>query len=198
MSLLLETIRIENGLIRNSAYHEMRMKLSCEKIFRKSRHFNLAETIRIPHQAKNNVFKCRLIYDTEIRQIELLPYSPVQVRTLKMIENNKISYAFKYADRTEINRLYGLRGKADDILIIKNGLVADTSRANICFFDGEKWVTPSTPLLNGTCRQRLLDEGEIFEAEIKASEIDRFQYFLLINAMLGFNVSSCSSVHNIS
>jgi 4-amino-4-deoxychorismate lyase len=50
------------------------------------------------------------------------------------------------------------------------------------------WLTPKTPLLNGTTRQRLLDDGKIVEAEIKVHELRRFTKVALLNAMIGFDI----------
>ena len=70
------------------------------------------------------------------------------------------------------------------MIFLKNGKVTDSSYANIIFFDGIQWFTPSTFLLNGTCRQRLLNEGKITEAPIHYTDIRDFQQIGFINAML--------------
>ncbi|NLJ06239.1 MAG: hypothetical protein GX437_01080 [Sphingobacteriales bacterium] len=197
MSLLLETIRIEKGLPCHAAYHEHRMKYSLEKVFSVTRSFNLKKELHIPDEAFRQTYKCRIIYDEEIRQVEYVPHVKTPVKVLKIIENNRISYPFKFADRSKLNELFSLKGKADDILIAKNGFVTDTSRANILFSDGEKWITPATPLLKGTCRQRLLDEGRIFEQEIRTSDLVFFRSFVLINAMLDFLPENQLPVQNI-
>jgi 4-amino-4-deoxychorismate lyase len=82
--------------------------------------------------------------------------------------------------------LFAQRDNADDIVIVKNGLVTDAFAANLIFFDGQKWVTPNTPLLKGTQRQYSLDQGIISETEIKESDISSFQKVGLINAMVSF------------
>ena len=76
-----------------------------------------------------------------------------------MIENNKICYSLKLTDRSQINRLLKQKGNYDDILIVKNGFITDTSISNIIFYNGSKWITPAAPLLKGTCRDKLLKEG---------------------------------------
>jgi 4-amino-4-deoxychorismate lyase len=73
-------------------------------------------------------------------------------------------------------------------LIVKNGFITDTSSANILFYDGRDWVTPSTPLLMGTCREKLLRGGKIREENIKRDDIYKFKHFRLINAMIGENL----------
>ena len=76
-----------------------------------------------------------------------------------------------------------MKEKCDDILIVMNGLITDTSLSNLVFYNGATWVTPKKPLLKGTCRERLLEEGQITECDIHVNEINRFIGCKLINAM---------------
>jgi 4-amino-4-deoxychorismate lyase len=76
-----------------------------------------------------------------------------------------------------------LKGNYDDILIVKNAYITDSSYANILFYDGGKWFTPHMPLLAGTCRARLLKESKICEMKIKIDDIKKFESFCLINAL---------------
>ena len=51
------------------------------------------------------------------------------------------------------------------------------------FFDGNDWLTPDLPLLKGTCRARLLEQGVIREAELGVEDLNRFKGLKLINAL---------------
>ena len=42
-----------------------------------------------------------------------------------------IDYTYKSAHREELNALYAQKGMADDILIVRNGYLTDTSISNI-------------------------------------------------------------------
>ena len=82
-----------------------------------------------------------------------------------------------------------MREEGDDILIIKDLLVTDTSIANIAFeTSGGEWITPKNPLLKGTTRARLLDEGKLKEADIRVHELRSFTKVALLNAMIDFDV----------
>ena len=70
----------------------------------------------------------------------------------------------------------------EDIIIVKNGFVTDSSFSNLIFFDGKEWYTPSTPLLKGTTRARLLNEKKITERVIKIEDIKNYKSISLINA----------------
>ena len=115
-----------------------------------------------------------------------------------MVVSNDISYQYKYTDRDKINLLMEMRGDCDDILIIKNGLVTDSSVANVIFrTHGGNWITPVSYLLRGTRRENLLKSGLIEEYPVSFSDINRYTEVRLVNAMTGINDSEGISVRNI-
>ena len=97
---------------------------------------------------------------------------------------------------SELNKLYEKCQDADDILIVKKGYLTDTSIANIALFDGE-WKTPKYPLLKGTTRQRLLDNGKIHEDDIKVQDIGRFSKVALLNAMIDFDIIADENIKDV-
>jgi len=114
-----------------------------------------------------------------------------------LVEDNAIEYNLKYSDRTKLNLLFDKREECDDILIIKNKYVTDTLYCNIVFFDGEKWITPSHPLLKGTARERLLTQKTIFQEPVTIEHLQNFTHFKLINAMRDFDVVEATETGNI-
>jgi 4-amino-4-deoxychorismate lyase len=188
MSRLIESIRLLDGMSNNLSYHQARMDASIQDLFNRQNSIDLKQYLETAHYPKTGLFKCRILYDaTTIYSTEFISYAPKRVNSLKIIESNTIDYAYKYEARTSIDELYALRDKCEDIIIVKNGLVADSSYSNLVFFDGTDWITPSTPLLKGTMRQALLEAGVIQEGIITRKEISTFQRCRLINAMVGFN-----------
>ncbi|MBN2350912.1 MAG: aminotransferase class IV [Bacteroidales bacterium] len=185
MCLLVETIKIAGNEIYNLEFHNSRFNTSRQKLFKQHNFINLADLIKIPDTTEKGVIlKCRVLYDQKIQKIEYLPYERKIINSLKIVEDNTIQYAYKYADRDYIKKLYEERGDCDDILIVKGHFISDTSFCNIVFYDGNKWITPSTPLLKGTKRSMLLKTGKISEDELKLSDINKFRYCSLINAFL--------------
>jgi len=179
---LLETIRVQDGQPAHLAYHQQRVDQSLKALGYTAR-YELASLIKVPDSA---LYRCRIVYDETSFEISYIPYRKRAVRTLQPVQADGLDYALKYADRSALNALFEQRGAADDILIIKNGMVTDTSIANIAFFDGQRWVTPKHPLLKGTTRARLLVEKKIFESEIRLDDLPKFTRFALLNAMIGF------------
>jgi 4-amino-4-deoxychorismate lyase len=198
MSRLVETIRTEEGKLLNTDYHNERLIRSLYGVFGITKEIDLDKIITIPETSKKGIFKCRVEYDREIRKIEFLPYTIRPVKSLKLIEDNEIDYRYKFVDRTAIDRLMAGRAECDDILIIKNGSVTDSSYANVILMDQSgNWVTPSTCLLPGTRRASLLHQGLITEAKISYNDLNKYTKVKLINAMIGIDDTEGIPISNI-
>jgi len=187
MCLLLESIYLNDGVFRNLDYHEARMKYATRDLFHKETSFDLLTVLGTVEFPLQGLFKTRVIYDSEIRKIEFVPYTIKPVRSLKLIHDSSVIYNHKFLDRSTLDRLFAQRGTTDDILIIRNGLITDTYYANVIFQKNGKWFTPDSYLLNGTMRQSLLDVGMIGEARIGISDLTQFQSAKLINSMLAMD-----------
>ncbi len=196
---MVETIRIENGSPANLQYHNQRMSGSLSDLFGIRKEIKLASVLKVPPYASFGIYKCRIKYDAEIRNIEFQPYLIRPVKSLKLVTDNEIEYSYKFADRSRLYSLFEKKGASDDILIIKNGLVTDTFYANIVFkcTDGS-WITPESCLLKGTRRSALLDQNVISEARISAFDIKKFIEAKLINAMIDICDTEGIPVGNIT
>ena len=186
MSLLLESIRLDDGEFQNLFYHERRMNRSLKFLCGVQDHFDLEEFLSKIDRPTKGLYKCRIVYDDESKDIEFIPYQVRPINSLRVVEHDRVSYEFKYADRKLIDRLYGLKKDCDDVLIVKRGLVTDSSYANIVFRRGKRWYTPWSALLKGTMRSSLLEKNLIHEEEIRVEDIKTFESFKLINAMVQF------------
>jgi 4-amino-4-deoxychorismate lyase len=127
-----------------------------------------------------------VIYAKDFENVEFSVYHLPKIQSLKLVVNDEIDYHHKFADRSEIQKLFEKRGLADDILIIKNGLITDSSYTNILFFDGEYWLTPKQPLLMGVQRAVLIHAKKIIPTEIRPADLVHFTKARLINAMIRF------------
>jgi 4-amino-4-deoxychorismate lyase len=197
LPLFIETIRLDDGQLSNLRFHDERLNLTRKINFEKNQQWWLSQLIDIPEKFHRGLFKCRVTYGAQIEKIEFEPYQPRLVRRLRLIDDNTIEYHFKYKNRAPLNALFAQRGNADDVLIIKNGFITDTSYANIALWDGKKWLTPSTFLLAGTQRARLLEENLIFEQKIRAQDLPKYSHARLINSMLDFETTPNILIENI-
>ncbi|WP_187647882.1 aminotransferase class IV family protein [Nitrosophilus labii] len=180
--IFFETIKIEDGKVFHIDYHNKRLNKTITDNFGLKKDIKLQNFIESP---PSGLYRCKIIYDRDILQISYYPYKIREIKKLKLIKSD-IDYSYKYLDRNDIDTLFEKRGEADDVLIVKEGYITDTSIANIAFFDGKKWLTPKKPLLKGTTRERLLKEQKVFLADIKVKDLKKFEKFALMNAMIGF------------
>lgn len=184
MCRYIETIRIEKGRLRNIAYHDRRMNEVRREVWGVDRSVSLETYIDAsPYEERT---RCRVTYGRDVESVEFFPYQIRPVHSLQLVRGGQIEYRRKRADRSELNALFACRGEADDVLIVRGGLLADTSIANIALGDGTGWYTPASPLLEGTQRACLLDAGMIRPLDIHADDLSRFQKIRLFNAMIDF------------
>jgi 4-amino-4-deoxychorismate lyase len=156
------------------------------ELFPEASAIDLRNKISIPENCSSGIFKVRVLYGQTIEKIEIEPYIFRTIQSLKVVHHESIDYHLKFTDRQILQELFSQRGDCDDIIIIKNGFVTDSFAGNLLFFDGENWVTPTTPLLRGTKRQFLIDQGIISEKEIREEDIRSYQKIGIINAMIDF------------
>ncbi len=183
MSNLIESIKVLDGTVYNVKYHQERIDYSVKKIFALDQGFSLDQFFKEAILPASGLHKCRIIYGKKIVSFTIEPYVYNKVTSLKMVNADEISYDLKYEDRSALEALLKQKDDCDDILIVKNGLIADTSFSNILFYNGQEWLTPANPLLRGMQRQFLLDKGRIKEAEIRTSDFKKLTKVVLINAM---------------
>lgn len=181
---LLETIKIENGKIYNLRYHQARCDESRKALFKTQNTLNLSSFIKTP---PFGLWRCRILYEEHIKSIEYIPYIPKETKRLKIVSSS-LEYAHKYAKRTTLSSLSESEKNCDDIIIEKKGYLTDTTIANIAFYDGSQWYTPLNPLLKGTMRAKLLDEGFLQKKAISVQDLGDYTQVALMNAMLGFKV----------
>lgn len=199
MSRLIETLCIQNGEIRNPEFHQKRLDRSRWKLFGLDDEIDLEVLIKtnLKDISPTEKLKCRIIYGEEIESVELSPYQIKPIHSVRLVENNEIEYPFKFTDRSAFELMKDSVTE-DEIIIVKNGQITDTSYSNLVFFDGEKWITPVSYLLNGTMRQSLLKSGKIIEDEVNPKDLNRFFKFKLINAMMDLDESPELDVSIIS
>jgi len=184
MFQLIETICFENGAFQRIPLHENRMNRSRYHLFGRTKQLSLNRLLCIPESLIDQKTKCRVTYSDQVEEIEYEPYIPKKIRSLQLVRDDTIDYTFKLKDREQLNRLLNQRGHADEILIVKNGFITDTSYTNIAFLREGKWFTPASPLLSGTRREEYLQKNLLFPCMIRPDELHFYEEARLINAML--------------
>ena len=180
----IESIKITDGVPQNLELHAGRASRTIYDHFGIRGGLPLHEILHEARRHPQGLYKMRILYSKEIISINCEEYRPRNVRSLKLVEGGNIEYSYKYEERSSLNRLLEQKGEGDDILIVKNGLITDTSYSNIVFGMGGKLFTPSSFLLNGVKREFLLKSGIITQTEISPSDIASCDSIFMINSML--------------
>lgn len=183
MCQLFETIRIENGVAQNLGYHQQRVNQLASHAL-----FDYISRLELP---RVGTYRLRIDYTpTYIVQHTITPYVPRLINSLRLVVvDDNFQYPHKWADRSLLEQAFAQKGDADEVLLVRNGLITDTSFSNLLFLDGKQWVTPAEPLLAGTCRARLVHQQRIQATTIQVEDLAHFSHFMLINAMRDFDLT---------
>ena len=179
-----ETILIKDGKAQSISYHERRMNHTRAMLYGMTNKITLEN---IDFESEHSTARCKLIYAEEIIKTEITEYNKREMSRFRLVSSD-IEYEHKMLDRRELDSLFAARGEADDVLIIKNGLFTDTTIANVAFWIDGEWLTPAKPLLSGTMRQKLLDDGMLRIANITKDELSKISKMAIMNALRGFEV----------
>ncbi|OPX27187.1 MAG: branched-chain amino acid aminotransferase [Campylobacteraceae bacterium 4484_166] len=173
-----ETIKCEDFKIFNLRYHKDRVASTI------GLNLNLEDYIYPPNK---KLLKCKLVYDQSgVLSVDFTAYKKQNIKSFKLIYDDMIEYDKKYENRENIKKLFLQKGDNDEIIIVKNNLISDTSKANIAIKYKNGWITPKKPLLKGTKRAKMLEKKKITPSDITVDMLTNCQEFALLNAMVGF------------
>ncbi len=185
----IETICLKNGSFQALDWHQARVDRVFAEAFPGTNAFDVVRVLSqnpcmLTTENESDRIRCRMLYDQDEVSVSYFPYHIRPVSSLMLVEANEIDYHLKFADRSQLDALFALRGNCDDVLIVKDELVTDTSIGNVALYDGVQWFTPAKPLLRGTKRAQLLASGLLQEREIKKIDLYSYKYISVINAMI--------------
>jgi 4-amino-4-deoxychorismate lyase len=161
-------------------FHQARFDQTRRELFGTQERIVLADILTPP---KNMTCRIRVTYAQKIEQIEYIEYQPREMRSFALVETTQ-DYRYKSCDRTFLNE--ALRADADDVIFVKEGLLTDTTIANIALWIEGEWKTPLAPLLEGTTRARLLASGFLKAEHLSVSSLQKARKFAIMNALIGF------------
>lgn len=199
MSQFFESIRIVNGRVMNLSQHQIRVDRAMKSI--NSMDFlDLKKHIATLDLSKSGVYKLRISYNpykAEILKTRFEAYEEKSITTLRLVDIN-FNYEHKSEDREALNHAFGKRDGADDVLLVRNGLITDSWYCNVAFYNGEIWLTPKDALLQGTMRAKLIQTKKIVPADIKVQDIASFKKIRLFNAMIPWSEQKDIPIKNIN
>ena len=195
---LFESLALEGRQIKNLFHHQRRFERSYRSVYHSPPPFRLSDAIKgisLPGGTKR--YKVRIRYNRFGTQTEILEYWPRAIHSLQLIEDHKLDYHLKWTNRESLTELYSQKGSCDDILLCSHGCLQDSSYANIALLQKGQWYTPDSPLLPGTKRALLLDKGLLTERTIRVEELEKYEGFQLMNALLKFDPNHSVPVSRI-
>lgn len=180
------------------SYHEARTQRARKVLFGIDQPLFLNE-INPPEKLEcDQTYKCRVIYDENIKQVTFQAYQYKPAYHFQCVYKNDLVYDHKYENRSQIENLTATKGDADDIIIIRNNLVTDAAYSNLAFLKNGKWYTPDKPLLQGTKRAYYLDVGLIIPERITREDLDKYEAVCRINAFMDLSEKNAVSANKIS
>lgn len=180
MEKYFETIKCDDFEVYNLDYHEKRIARTI------GLNINLQDYIYPP---SSELLRCKLIYDESgVLSVDFFPYKKREIKTFKIIHCDNIEYSKKYLDRTSLDELYSKREECDEIIIVKNGIVTDTSIANIAILLDNQWLISKNSLLEGSTKARLIENRELIEKNITLDMLKSASKIALLNAMIEFDI----------
>ena len=186
MSQFIESIKIEDQKAFLMELHQKRVNDTFAH-FGKEGSIDLAKIFKSLEHDEDGFYKLRIVYDLNRNfKHQMIPYAIPEIDNFQLVENNSYDYSFKFEERKEFE-IMKAKAKTEEIIIVKNNHITDTSYTNLLFLKGKDWFTPTTFLLNGVMRQHLLKEKKIKETEITLQNIREFSHFQLINSMNDFD-----------
>lgn len=186
MSRFIESIKVEDQKIFLTQLHQKRMNDTFSN-FGKECQIDIQTLFLNLEHDEDGLYKFRIEYDLENKfKTQIVPYAISEHDDFELVIDNEIDYSFKSADRTQFQKLKNDSG-AEEIIIVKENQITDTSYSNLLFLKDKIWFTPKTYLLNGVMRQSLLVSKKIKEKEITLDNIKEFSHFQLINALNDFD-----------
>ena len=183
MYQFIESIKLKDANIFHLEWHQKRVNESFEAFFPNSPVLILEDLIK--DTPSKGFYKIRIVYDDQQHSKEFIPYSPKQIQSFELIEIG-FDYDFKFEDRREINQIKE-NSSAEEVIFTNKTNILDSSYSNLAFYDGKHWFTPSSYLLNGTTRQRLLAENKIVETSITKNDLNKYTKVSFINALNDLN-----------
>lgn len=192
--LCFETMCFENGVLANINYHQQRYEYTLHNYFAKTLKlsniilvdilFEFNNYLKINGLELNNgLFRVKFSYDQNNFKFEIFPYKRRSFKIFKPVIADTFDYSFKFYDRSNLDKLRSSQTDCDEIIIVKNNLLSDCSIGNLVLIKNNEFFTPKTPLLKGTMRALLIEQGVINPVDIKLSDLDEFTEIIMINAL---------------
>jgi len=179
----LESIGVYEGQAPLLPYHQARVDRTFAAFYPGQKPLDLLELWQKINFPPEKV-KWRIQYNALEQKAEICAFPERKIEYLQVVKDDTIEYAYKFTERDRLDVLYREKAEpADEILIIRNGLLTDAYYYNVVVKIGAQLLTPRKPLLAGVMRAYCLGEGLIQPADIRLEDLAEAKGVYLINAL---------------
>lgn len=177
------------------AYHQLRLNHTFRHYYPGYRPHDLSELLT--SESMECIQKIRVFYNESEVSILRTSYEMRPYTTLSFVHFMG-HYGFKRTDRRALDDTYNRVEEGHLPLLIRDTRILETPYTNIAVQLKDKWLTPMYPLLYGTRRQSLIDQGIIDVADLHLHHVKMMKSIKLINAMIPFDESPSIDIHEFA
>ena len=109
MERFIETIKVLDGQFYNLEAHERRARATVEAFWGKPLAWEVGRMV-VPAAMCSGLVKCRVVYDSEVREVSFQPYVMRRIRSLRLVNGDGVDYRYKSTDRSVFARLLNSGG----------------------------------------------------------------------------------------
>jgi branched-subunit amino acid aminotransferase/4-amino-4-deoxychorismate lyase len=193
-SSVFTTAKVENGFVVDWRLHLRRLLTGLQSYFFLESTENLAirlSRIRPPKDFTGALRVTVFIKDSKsmdqpvdeddldfainFRKLKTFKHEPIVLKLTKRVQSPDLDQIKigSYGKEIFLRKKAKAQG-ADDILFYGEGLVFETTIANIFFRKGEQLYTPKNGIYKGLSRQKLIDDKGVIEKDIKLSDLQQY------------------------
>lgn len=179
----LESVAVYDGQAPLLPYHQARVDRTFAAFYPQQKPLDLLRLWKKTNFPTGKV-KWRIPYNVRKAAPQIKPFPERNIEQLQIVVDDTIEYAYKFTERDRLDALFDQKGDdADEVLILRNGLLTDAYYYNVVVKLGDKLLTPRKPLLPGVMRAYCLGEGLIQPADIRLEDLAEAKGVYLINAL---------------
>lgn len=179
----LESVGVYDGQAPLLPYHQARVDRTFAAFYPEQKPLDL-KTLWEKTDFPSGHIKWRIPYNARESDPKITPFPTRNIEQLQIVVDDTVEYAYKFTERDRLDALYEQKANvADEILIIRKGLLTDAYYYNVVVIMGPDLLTPRQPLLPGVMRAFCLKQEKIQCADIRVADLTAAEGVYLINAL---------------
>lgn len=130
---LFESLCVQDGQLLNVPWHQDRFQKAYLHRYGQAPSFDLLDGLHIPPDFAQGKVKLRIRYNELENNFHFEHYRMQKIQRLRLVHTEALDYSYKYSEREPLEALFAQKGDCDDVLIVRKGMITDSSYANVVF-----------------------------------------------------------------